>query len=369
MQTLFGDLRYSFRQFRLSPVFTLTAAFTLALGIGGTTAIFSLIHAIMLRSLPVGDPAALYRVGDGFDCCMEGGTQDNWGMFNFPLYQQLKTITPEFQDVTAFQAAAPQIGVRRAGEKASQPLRTEFVTGNYFSVLGIRPFTGRLLTTEDDQPSAAPATVLSYRAWQAKYGADPAMLGGTLMVDSHPFTVIGIAPPGFFGETLRGNPPDLWLPLQHEPLIRGKTSFLHQNITAWLRVMGRLRPGQSVSGMSPRLTAYLRQWLMHDAGWPAEFSAAIAASLPQQTIHVVPAGGGVMAMKDEYSRTLYLLLAVCGIVLAIACANIANLMLARGTVRRTDISLRMALGASRGRLIRQSLTESIALAMLGGLLG
>lgn len=369
MQTLLADLRYGLRQFRLAPVFTVTAAFTLALGIGGTTAIFSLIHSVMLRSLPVGDPAALYRVGDSNDCCMQGGPQDNWGMFNYPLFKELTKITPEFESLTAFQSNAPDLGIRRAGETVSHPAHSEFVDGKYFSVLGIRPYVGRLLSTKDDHAAAQPTLVVSYRAWQAKYGADPRLVGSTLVVEGHPFVVAGIALPGFYGETLRSDPPDIWLPLQQEPLIRGPNSVLHQSITAWLRVIGRVRPGQDITAMGPRLTAFLRRWLIEESGYPPEFLSDLKSLLPKQVIHVVPAGSGVMAMKEEYSRTLYILFSVCGLVLAIACANIANLMLARGMVRRTDISLRMALGASRGRLVRQSLTECVTLALIGGLLG
>src|SRR5437764_7374591 len=145
MQNLLGMLRYTLRQFRLSPVFTAAATLTLALGIGGTTAIFTLIHAVMLRSLPVSDPALLYRVGDGDDCCVEGGPQDRWGMFSFPLYERLKAETPEFERVAAFQAGGGRVGVRRAGvDAAARPLRTEYVTGNYFLTLGVAPFGGRL---------------------------------------------------------------------------------------------------------------------------------------------------------------------------------------------------------------------------------
>src|SRR5438552_18381 len=173
MQNLFVDIRYALRQFRLSPVFTLTAVLTLALGIGGTTAIFSLIHAVMLRSLPVADPATLYRIGDGNDCCVEGGPQDKWGMYSFPLFERLKAATPEFEQVAAFQAGPVRFSVRRASvDRIAQPLRGEFVTGNYFSVFGIRPFAGRLLSTSDDVASSTPVAVLSYRIWQQTYGAD-----------------------------------------------------------------------------------------------------------------------------------------------------------------------------------------------------
>jgi hypothetical protein len=150
-------IRYAFRQFRASPVFTGAAVLTLALGIGGTTAIFTLIHAIMLSSLPVSDPAALYRIGDGDNCCVQGGPQDRWGMFSFPLYERLKAATPEFEQVAAFQAGGARVSVRRATiDTSARPLRSEYVTGNYFSTLGVGAFSGRVLTANDDTPSAPP---------------------------------------------------------------------------------------------------------------------------------------------------------------------------------------------------------------------
>ena len=214
MHELPAKLRYALRQFRLSPVFTATAILTLALGIGGTTAIFSLIHAVMIRSLPVADPAALYRVGSGDDCCVEGGPQDSWGMFSFPLYQRLKTETPEFEESTAFQAGRGRMSVRRLGaETASRPLVSEYVEGHFFSTLGVGAYLGRVFSEQDDQPGAAPVVVLSHRAWQTTYGSDPSIVGSTFVVESHPLTVIGIAPAGFFGETLESDPPDIWVPL------------------------------------------------------------------------------------------------------------------------------------------------------------
>src|SRR5512133_1041999 len=161
MRTLAGSIRYAVRQFRQSPVFTAAAVLTLALGIGGTTAIFSLIHTVMLRSLPVADPASLFRVGDGNDCCVEGGPQDRWGMYSYPLYVRLKDSLPEFEEVTAFQAGPNRMSVRRESEKIAKPLRSEYVTGSYFSTFGIRPFGGRLFSANDDQPSSAPVAVLS----------------------------------------------------------------------------------------------------------------------------------------------------------------------------------------------------------------
>lgn len=370
MHSFLGDVRYALRQFRLSPVFTLTAVLTLALGIGGTTAIFSLIDSVMLRSLPVADPGSLYRIGDSNDCCVQGGPQDKWGLFTFPFYERLKASTPEFEELTAFQASPIQFSVRRANvDRAGRSMRGEYVTGNYFSTFGIRSFAGRLFSSTDDRAAAAPVAVLSYRAWKGTYGGDPSVIGSTYVVEGHPFTIIGIAPPGFFGETLRSDPPDIWLPVQQEPLVNGQGSLLHQSISAWLRVIGRLRPGATVAGMSPRLTGILRNWLINDAGYPAVWIPELKRALPKQFINVVPAGAGVAEMKEDYRRSLQILLSVCSLVLLIACANIANLMLARGMARRSQTALRLAMGASRRRIVSQSLTESVLLSIAGGLAG
>ncbi|MDI3253713.1 MAG: ABC transporter permease [Bacillota bacterium] len=374
MQTLRQDVSYALRQMRHSPVFTLTAMLTLALGIGATTAIFSLIHTIMLKSLPVVDPSSLYRVGSGNDCCVEGGPQDEWGMFSYSFYQRMKDAAPEFEEMAAFQAGAWQYSVRRANaERQARAMYGEFVTGNYFSTFGIKAFAGRTMTPADDQPSAPPVAMLSYRAWQQEYGADPSVVGSSFILEGRPFTIIGITPPGFFGETLRSNPPDLWLPLQQEPMVRGDDSLVKKPASAWLRVIGRLRPGASVSGLSARFTTMVREWLqtdfMSDAGAPKEWLPQIKATLPKQIIKVIPAGSGVSDMKHEYKDSLRILLIVCCLVLLIACANIANLLLARGAARRNQTSVRLALGASRPRLIRQSLTESLVLSVFGGALG
>jgi predicted permease len=369
MKNLFGNIRYALRQFRHSPVFTTAAVLTLALGIGGTTAIFTLIHAVMLRSLPVADPARLYRIGEGDDCCVEGGPQDRWGLFPYSFYERLKTNTPEFEDITAFQAGGAQPSVRRQGEVAARPLRSEYVTGNYFNILGISPFGGRLFSPDDDKAGSAPVAVLSYHAWQTIYGGDPSVIGSTLIVEAHPFTVIGVSPPGFFGETLRSDPPDMFLPLQQEAMIDGEQALIHNQFSAWLRVIGRLKPGASIDGMSPRLTTMLRQWMEHDAGYPANWQPEIVRLLPKQVINIVPAGAGVAEMKEAYGKSLNILLAVCGLVLLIACANVANLLLARAVARRSQTAVRLAVGASRRDIIAQALTESILLAVGGGIAG
>src|SRR5438046_1169960 len=369
MPSLPGNFRYALRQFRLSPVFTAAAVLTLALGIGGTTAIFTLIHAVMLRSLPVSDPGRLYRVGEGDECCVEGGPQDRWGFFSYPLFERLKAATPEFEEVTAFQAGRGRLGVRREGvSSAARPLRSEYVTGTYFSTLGVRAFAGRVFTPEDDRPAAPPVAVLSHRAWQTIYG-DTFVLGATFVVEGHPFTVVGVAPPGFFGETLESDPPEIWVPVQQEPLIDGQSNLLHQSVSAWLRMIGRLRPGASIDGMAPRLTGVLRQWIQNDSGYPANWMEGVIGMLPKQVLNVIPAGAGVAVMKEEYGHSLRILFSVCGAVLLIACANVANLLLARGVARRGQLAVRMAIGAPRHRIIAQALTESILLAVGGAMVG
>jgi predicted permease len=370
MRNLLGTVRYALRQFRAAPVFTAAAVTTLALGIGGTTAIFTLIHAVMLRSLPVTDPALLYRVGDGDDCCVQGGPQDRWGMFSYPLFERLKASTPEFEEVTAFQAGGARLSARRAGSsEAPRPLRSEYVTGNYFSTLGVLAYGGRVLTPSDDRPSAPPAAVMSHHAWQSHYGGDTAIVGGTLVLDGHPFTVVGVAPPGFYGETLRSDPADLWIPVHQEPLIAGDGSLLRQPVSAWLRVIGRVKPGASIDGMGARLTQVLRTWLEHDSGYPAVWMPEVIKMIPRQVINIVPAGAGVGSMREAYGRSLQILLAVCGLVLLIACANVANLLLARAASRRGQTALRLAVGASPRQIVWQALVESVLLSLAGGVVG
>ena len=363
MSTILRDFVYALRKLGSARIFTTTAVLTLALGIGGTTAIFTLIHAVMLKSLPVGDPSRLYRIGDGDNCCVQGGPQDRWGMFSFPLFERLKAEVPEFEELTAFQAGQNRMAVRRQGvDDAPRPLRAIYVTGNYFNTLGVNAFAGRVFTAEDDRPAASPVVVMAYHAWQGQYGGDASVVGTTLVIEGQAFTVAGIAPPGFFGETLRADPPDMWVPLQQEPLIIGAdTSLLRQPISSWLRVIGRLRPGATVEGMDARLTGILRQWMQHEAGYPPNWLAEVERVLPQQVITVVPAGAGVGVMKEQYGRSLRILLAVCALVLLIACANVANLLLARAVARRGQTAVRLAMGASRGQIITEALVESVVL--------
>ena len=291
-------------------------------------------------------------------------------MFSYPLFERLKSETPEFEEVMAFQAGQGRLSVRRQDVDSSpRPLRSVYVTGNYFSTLGINAVAGRTFTATDDSAGAPPVVVLSYHVWQGTYGGDPSLVGATLFIEGHAFTVAGVTPPGFFGETLRADPPDFWVPLQHEPLINGDTSILRQPISAWLRVIGRLRPGATTEGMNARLTAVLHQWMQHDAGYPANWLPDVVRTLPQQVLSVVPAGAGVGIMKEQYGRSLQILLGVCGLVLLIACANVANLLLARAVARRGQTAIRLAMGASRRQIVLEALVESTLLALAGAAAG
>jgi predicted permease len=365
-----GHARYALRQFRLSPGFAATAMLTLSLGIGGTTAIFTLIDAVMLRSLPVTDPATLYRVGEGDNCCVQGGPQDKWGFYSYALFQRLKEQTPEFAEVTAFQAGMGRVSVRRAGSNApAKPFRSEYVDGHYFSVFGVGALGGRVFTPADDVPGAPPVAVLSHHVWETAFGADHSVLGSSFMIEGHAFTIVGIAPAGFYGETLRSDPPDIWIPLQQEPLIAGEGSLISQPVSAWLRIIGRLHPGASTAGMAPRLTGVLRRWMQYESQYPANWMPEVIKGLPSQVIDVIPAGGGVAEMKESYGRSLNILLSVCGLVMLIACANVANLLLVRAVGRRSQIALRLAVGATRRQIVIQALVESVMLALGGGIGG
>src|SRR6202790_565146 len=368
METLFQDLRYALSQLRKAPGFTVTAVVTLALGIGATTAIFTLVQGILLRSLPVSDPAQLYRIGDTDDCCVNGGfVGDNgdFDIFSYDLYRHLKNSAPEFEQLAAMQAGQNGFSVRR-GNALGKLLQGEFVSGNYFSTLGLGAFSGRPLSESDDTPSSAPATVVSYRAWQAGVAADTSLVCSTVFFSATPFTVVGIAPPGFFGDRLTDNPPDFWMPLQSEPYVHGPNSILHHADSHWLYPLGRVRAGTNVGVLQAKLSVALRQWLATRAAYTEHGGAA---EIPKQHVMIVPGGGGIQNLQLEAGKGLRMLMTLSSVVLLIACANIANLLLARATTRRADMALRTALGAGRGRLIRQVLTECVLLSCIGGLAG
>ncbi|HUA83486.1 MAG TPA: ABC transporter permease [Bryobacteraceae bacterium] len=366
------ELRESFRQLKKAPGFTTTAAITLALGIGATTAIFTLVQQVMLKSLPVARPEELWRVGDKIRCCNWGGyTQDNDGdfsLFSWEAYKNFREHTPEFADLAALQAGNAPLGVRRAGSQAPVDTRNgEYVSGNFFRTLGVQPWIGRLMTDDDDRQGAPPVAVMSYHVWSDKYGSDPSVVGASYQINGHLFTVIGVAPPGFYGAKLDGGGmPDIWIPVTTEALLDGEAQRLKLPSTNWLDILGRVRPGVNPQSLEAKLRVEFHDWL---ASHVPDMEPREKQTWSQQTLHLIPGGAGVAAMRDQYQAGLTLLFIAAGCVLLVACGNLANLMLARGLKERGQTSLRVALGASRGRLVRKALVESTLLALLGGILG
>jgi putative ABC transport system permease protein len=369
---MLADLRDALRQLRKAPGFTATAVITLALGIGATTAIFTLVHQVMLKSLPVAKPDELWRIGDKVRCCNWGGyTQGDDGdfsLFSWEMYKHFRANTPEFVELAALQAGNAPLGVRREGVRSQAETRNgEFVSGNFFSTLGVQPWIGRLTTDADDQEGAPPVAVMSYRIWREKYGADPKVVGASYQINGHPFTVIGVAPPGFYGAKLAGwGMPDIWLPLTKELVIDGPTARLKRPNGNFLDLIGRVRPGVNSQTLEAKLKVELHDWL---ASHVPDMEPGEKQLWPQQTLHLIPGGAGVAAMRDQYEEGLKLLLVAAGCVLLVACGNLANLMLARALKDRAQTSVRVALGASWQRLVRKALVECLVLAVIGGALG
>jgi predicted permease len=372
MNSLIQDIRFVLRQLRKSPGFTLTVVITLALGIGANTAIFTLVHGILLRTLPVGDPAQLYRIGDNSDCCVDGGfpgdasETGDFSIFSYDLYKYLRANTPEFEQLAAVQSWTGQQWAVRRGNTVPKGLHGEFVSGNYFTTLGIGAYTGRVFTDNDDTPTATPTVVLSYDAWQGDYAADPTIVGSTIYIQAKPFTVAGVSPRGFFGDRVTDAPPDFWMPLQTEPYVHDDSAILHHPDSHWLYPLGRVRPGTNMEALQAKVTATLRQWLSASSSYTANGGSAL---IPKMHVVLSPGGGGIQNLQEETGKGIKMLMILSSFVLLIACANIANLTLARTTGRRGEIAVRMALGAARRRVMRQVLTESVLLSCLGGIAG
>lgn len=368
LETLLQDTRHAARRLRKAPAFTISVVLTLALGIGATTSIFTLVDAVLLKSLPVAKPEQLYRLGKQAECCYLGGySQDaEFSLVSYDLYKYLRDHTPGFSQLAAFPASEPLFGVRRTG--AAEEARTypgEFVSGNYFTTFGVGAYAGRTLLPADDRPGAAPVAVMSYRLWQEKYALDPAVVGGVFNLDGKPVTVVGIAPPEFFGDTLRPSPPDFFLPLNAEPTIETDADIDKPDVH-WLELIGRIQPGANAASIEVEMRVELKQWLR--SHW-SEMNPSDRANFPKQTLYLIPGGAGIGSMRQQYQRWLQILMAVSALALLIVCANIANLMLVRGLERRRQIAMSMALGAPASRVVRQPMLESLLLALIGGAAG
>jgi len=370
-------VKYALRRLKTSPGFTATGVLTLALGIGGTTATFTLIQQVMLQPLAVANPQQLWRVGDAATCCYATGysqrnplAQDDWTMFSWEAFRRFRTDTPAFEELAAFQIGTGNgyVAVRRAGSSdAVQSRLGEYVSGNFFRTFGIAAWRGRLFTDADDVEGAPPVAVMSFHTWQEHYGSNPSLVGATYDINGQAFTLVGVAPPGFFGAKIDATDiPDIWLPVTKEPVVAGATSRLKNPGVAWLDLIGRVREGTNPRTLEVQLQGELRQWL---ATHRAEMTPQDRALFDRQTLHLTPGGGGVSLMREQYQDGLRLLLIAALCVLLLACANIANLLLARELRNTRQTAVRAAIGASRARLVREALTDSAVLAIIGGAAG
>ena len=366
MGSILQDIRHGLRRLRKSPGFTLPALLTLTLGIGATTAIFTLSYQVILRSLPVEHPEQLYKVGKEIECCVESGLQTDWRIFSYDLYRALRDQTPGIDGLAAMSAGTTTVGARIPGDAAAQSLDLRFVSGNYFSVLGVRPRTGRLLTPEDDREGAAPVAVVSDAIWKLKFHSDPALVGSTITLTGHPVTIVGITPEGFFGDKNSADPAGVWVPLAQEPIFNPVRQLYKTPNSHWLDLLARISNKNNVAPAESAIRVELVRWLRANRD---PQSRDTEAEIAKQTTELAPASDGINNLRDNYEKSLILLQLIAAFVLVIACANLANLMLVRGVARRQELSIRCALGAPRSRLIREMLVESVTLAIFGGISG
>lgn len=371
METLIKDIKYGFRGLLKRKGFAAIAVLTLALGIGANTAIFTLVNAVMLKSLPVQQPEQLVLFSDmtGEGTSMEDTPRvGEWKRFSYASYLYLRDHNQSFQDIAALRSGISRLSVRRAAAQGAGATRAagHLVAGNYFSVLGTSAMRGRVLTPEDDKASASPAAVVSHRYWKDQLNSDPSVVGQTFIINNINFTVVGITPPEFFGERVR-RPPDMWLPLAFHPQIELRGNYLEDNQAYFLMLLGRLKPGVDLQQANATVNHGLRQFLTEQAG--SQLTEQRQKGIQNTYVKLVEGKGGISGLRNRYSEPLRMLMVIVGIVLLVACANVGSLLLARATARKAEISLRMALGANRWRIVRQLLTESLLLAAIGGVCG
>lgn len=368
METVLQDLRYAIRMLVKSPAFTAVAVLTLALGIGANTAIFTLVNALLLKMLPVQDPQHLVVLGNPAASSDRYNGTPSLEVFSYPLYREFRDRNSVF---TGLAASATdhhiQVDAQGSGGFTDEQINGRMVSGNYFSVLGLEPAAGRLFSDSDDTAeNANPVVVLSYAYWRNKFALSPAIIGEQIRLNEYPFTVIGVAPRGFDGDIV-GEEMLLYVPLSMQPeIVRGR-HWRNLANTSWLSLIGRLKPGTSAAQAQADVNVVLQQ-AIHGT-YAAGLSSDDLNFLRSAKINVVPGGAGLSALRNNYRLPLLLLMGIVGLVLLIACVNVANLLLARASGRSKEVAIRLAIGAGRNRLIRQLLTESILLAFIGGIAG
>jgi putative ABC transport system permease protein len=359
IETLFQDIRYGLRILGRTPVISCVAVLSLALGIGANTAIFSLIDTVMLRMLPVQKPEELTQVRMRDPRSPNGESE---AIFTNPLWEALRDRQDFYSGIFAWSSG--EFDLSQGG--AVHDAKGMFMSGDYFSTLGIRPAAGRLITAADDKRGCPGVAVLSYGFWQEHFGGAPSAVGSTLSLDNHTFDVIGVSAPGFFGLEV-GNKFDVAIPVCAVQIFEGPSTRLDRRSWWWLSVAGRTKPGVSADELKARLGVVSPQ--VFATALPTDWEAQYQQSFLRRTFEPAPAATGTSYLRRQFAQPLHILMGVVGLVLLIACANIASLMLARASARHREIAVRKALGASRARLIRQLLTECVLLSTAGALLG
>jgi predicted permease len=356
LEALLQDLRYTLRILGKSRVFTATAILTLALGIGGNTAIFSLIDAVMLRRMPVQDPDRLVQIAHFW-----GGQRTS---LSFPLYELFRDQSQSFDGIFAQSWPAKQ-EINFGGEPDA--VETQMVSGSYYAVLGVQPSIGRTFTSDwDRSPGASPFAVISYQYWKRRFGLDPSVIGKKFKLRKTVFTIVGVTPANFFG-TMPGHAPDVTLPISMDAQVHGTRSWLADSKTVWLSVMARLKPTVALRQATAETQILFRNQISIDAG--QEKDPRDKKAILSQELSLEPAGTGFDLLRIRFSEPLQLLMGIVGLVLLLACVNLSSLLLGRTSARLREISVRMALGAGRARLLRQFLAESFALTFVGGMAG
>lgn len=363
LESLVRDLRFALRLMRQTPIVSSVALVSLALGIGANVAIFSLVNALLLKALPVDAPERLVLLTAPQPAFPERPPESYW---TYAQWEFLRDQTNLMSGLAAI-GGAGSFNLNAGGE--SRPAAGIYVSGRFFDVLGVNAHVGRTFTTDDDRRgggAAGAVAVLNYAFWQRQFGGQASVLGQSVYLDGHPFTIIGVTAPGFAGLEV-GRAFDVAIPLGTEPIIRGAETFLDRRSSWWLRIAGRLAPGQTAAQAEALLES--QRAVMRDATMPTDWRPADMATFLSVPFTFDAAATGVSGLRDRYSRPLFVLLGIVALVLLIACANMANLLLAQSAARQRELVVRLSLGASRWQLVRQLLVESLLLAFLGAAAG
>jgi predicted permease len=367
METLLQDIRYGARMLRNNPAFTTIAVLTLALGIGANTAIFTLINAVMLKMLPVRDVKELVVIGDPTAAHSRSHGTPRTELYSYPLYKELRDRTSVFNGMLAAGEVHRVRVAKQTGQSISDDVLGVLVSGNYFSVLGVNALAGRTLYETDDKVAGGhPVAVISYSLWRSRFNSDPSVVGDVVRVNGYPFTIVGVMPPGFHGQVV-GDVQEVWVPMaMQEQIIVGR-KLLDDAEWSWLTLMARLKPDVTIDQAKANVNLAFKQALGAEYG--AKIGPESLKEIRKDTIEVSSGARGLSVLRGDFAKPLYLLMGIVGLVLLIACVNVANLLLARATVRQKEIAVRLAMGARPIRIIRQLLTESVLLSLIGGALG